>query len=290
MKKLLAIILAVVMVLSLAACGGGGAEPTKKPVTYPKFLGKLDSHASCENYEMYLWNEHTQRKVYGLEWIPIGFNKESGEKLPAIIFVHGNRGGALDFKPSIIELAESGIASFSMECCGANTTPKSDPGEATTSSRASDLDTMFKYVQTLDWIDQDRIYIWGQSHGGMTVMLYAPTQKDTIAGMIVESMSVMSDNNDPYTEGEGAVPAFIPTGKGLLDWYKEYNGDVIISCSVNDAGPHSGGEFTEALYASREKGTAKFYSCPEGGHGINSFSDEGQKITYDAVRALILGE
>ena len=30
MKKVLAIILAVIMVLSLAACGGGNAEPTKK--------------------------------------------------------------------------------------------------------------------------------------------------------------------------------------------------------------------------------------------------------------------
>ena len=50
MKKLLAIILAVIMVLSLAACGGGGAEPTKKPVTYPKHMGKLAEHPTCVLY------------------------------------------------------------------------------------------------------------------------------------------------------------------------------------------------------------------------------------------------
>ena len=80
MKKLLAIILAVVMVLSLAACGGGSAEPTKKPVTYPKHMGKLDEFPGGVSYEFYDWNEVAEGKVYGIEYVPAGFNKESGEK------------------------------------------------------------------------------------------------------------------------------------------------------------------------------------------------------------------
>ncbi|MBR2397937.1 MAG: hypothetical protein IKA97_04135, partial [Clostridia bacterium] len=70
MKKLLAIILAVVMVLSLAACGGGGAEPTKKPETYPKLMGKLHQGPGWVINELYVWNTHKERKVYTYEILP----------------------------------------------------------------------------------------------------------------------------------------------------------------------------------------------------------------------------
>ena len=87
MKKLLAIILSVVMVLSLCACGGGGATPTKKPETYPKLMGEFQRGPSQTDptwiiNELYVWNTHKERKVYTYEIIPGDFDKESGEKFP----------------------------------------------------------------------------------------------------------------------------------------------------------------------------------------------------------------
>jgi len=310
MKKLLAIILAVVMVLSLAACGGGGAEPTKKPETYPKLLGKLHEGTGWVINELYLWNTHMERKVYTYEILPDTFDVNGGKKLPVIIYAHGGKGNADSLVSEPKLLAADGIAGFTFEACGASAVaPKSGEGSASSSSRASDMYAVLQYVKTLPWVDTSKIFIYGQSAGGQAVMYLAPKLNGQIAGMIIESSGFIASEelqalypNDRTPMGtnpdekvsvqEGDVAEFMPTAdQTVKDYILSYTGDVIICCSVDgENDDHRRGQQTEIYYNERTTGKATFYSCPGGAHGFNSFSEEGQQITIEAMRKFVLGE
>jgi len=295
MKKLLAIILAVIMVLSLVACGGGGAEPTKKPTTYPKLMGKLAEYPTCVANELYVWNERAEGKVYAIEYIPNGFDTEGGEKLPMVIFVHGNKGDANSLASEPKELAKSGIAGITFECRGANegSAVRSDKGSASTTSRATDLDAVFEYVKTLSWVDQDQIYIYGQSHGGNVVMMAAPYYQDKIAGMIIES-SGMSDgkgfSSKAFGMRDNEFPDFAPAeGQDWKDYIKSYKGNIIMLHAEGDTTISLDvAKDTEVLYNEREEGTCVLFATPGGEHAFNSFSDEGKEICYQAMLDFIL--
>jgi len=282
------------MVLSLAACGGGSAEPTKKPETYPKLMGKLHQGPGWVINELYVWNTHKERKVYTYEILPDTFDVNSGKKLPVIIYAHGGKGNAdsLISEPKV--LVADGIAGFTFEACGGSAVaPKSSEGVATSSSRASNMEAVLQYVKTLDWVDKDKIFIYGQSAGGSCVLHFAPKHNDDVAGMISESAGIgVGTTNDPKELGENDVQEFFPApGQGVLDYYKSYMGDVIICNSEGDGNAVQSGENAVAIFNERGEGagTAKFYFCPEGAHTFNSYSEEGQKITLDAIRELVLG-
>ena len=291
MKKLLAIILAVVMVLSLAACGGGGAEPTKKPETYPKLMGKLHQGPGWVINELYVWNTHKERKVYTYEILPDTFDVNSGEKLPVIIYAHGGKGNAdsLISEPKV--LVADGIAGFTFECCGGSAVaPKSSEGVATSSSRAADMYAVLQYVKTLPWVDTSKIFIYGQSAGSACVMMLAPALNGEIAGVMIESGGIGNSDDMSYELTEDDVPEFNPkAGQGWREYVKGWKGDVIICNSEGDVGAHANGLYSKSVYDERETGTCIFYSCPEGAHTFNSYSEEGQKITLEAMRKMVLG-
>ncbi|MBR2070804.1 MAG: acetylxylan esterase [Clostridia bacterium] len=293
MKKVLAIVLAIIMVLSLAACGGGGNEGGgNKTPTYPKLMGKLHQGPGWVINELYLWNERMETKVYTYEILPDTFDVKSGEKLPVIIFTHGNRGNAdsLISEPKI--LVADGIAGFTFECCGGSAVaPKSDVVEVSTSSRVTDLETVIDYVKTLDWVDKDRIYIYGQSQGGKVVMLCAPHHNDDIAGVMIESSGIGDGPMEDYNVVPGTWTEFLPAeGQDWRDYVKGWKGDVIIFNSELDGNLVEVGEYTKSVYDQRDSGTCEFYFCPQGAHTFNAFSEEGQQIALNAMRKMVLGE
>jgi len=279
MKKLLAIILAVVMVLSLAACGGGGAEPTKKPVTYPKHMGKLDDFPGGVSYEFYDWNEVAEGKVYGIEYVPAGFNKESGEKLPMVICIHGAGGNEQMLAGVARQCASDGIAAITFGCRGAAKNTKSDDGSASMTSRASDLGTMLDYAKTLPWVDQNKIYFYGESMGGMTIMLSAEYFKDDIAGVLIGASGFsgtgMVDNEFPQYG--------IQEGQTWQERLLAYEGDYIMFHATGDKTFSTEASYsTYELYKSRNNGAiCEFYEWEGGSH--EALPDDGK-----ADRALII--
>lgn len=290
MKKFIAIALLLCVSLSLfAACAAKEPAAPSKP-KYPRLLGEAKSTDTYVENELYLWNEETQRKFNCREVVPK--NLADGEKVPMIVYVHGGTGNALSLVNEPETLAADKIAGFTIECCGGNKNALSDGKDIFPSnytSRVSDLEAAIAYVKTLPYVDTDKLYIYGQSYGGLVAMAAAPMHNDDTAGMILESTGMNEDGSIINTNPLGVVEKYsIPA-----DWQSfinQYNKDIIICCAVGDEGGHANGLFTSTVYAQRETGSVTFYSCPEGAHAFNSFSEEGKQITYDAIREMVLGK
>ncbi len=303
MKKIRILSFALVLVLLLGLLAGcadskPAPKPTEDPASkYPKLEGQVVKNDKYTENALYLWNDITDRKVYCYEVIPASYVE--GQKLPIIIYVHGNNGtvNALSSEPH--RLAQYGIAGFTFECCGGNkVSPKSDGKELSPShysSRATDLETVLAYVKTLPYVDPDRIFLYGQSYGGIVVMSTAPRHNDDVAGIILESTGVKlggdgAESGGMFTaSGNGEVEEY----KVPADWQtylKGWKGDVLLCNSEGDALVQNGsGEGTVQLYQDRGVDAAvKYVLCPGGDHAFNSFSEEGQAMTLEAMREMVV--
>ena len=293
-RKILAVVLAVLcMVLTLAACGSEVKEPTDPSAKYPKLLGEVKSRDTYTENELYIWNSITERKVYCREVIPSVYN--GSNKLPIIVYVHGFSSGSLAILPLPEKLASEGIAGFSFECCGGTVSnPLSDakglfPSDY--SSRATDLESVLDYVKTLDYVDTDRIYIYGISYGGAVSMSSAPRHNNDIAGLILESTGISEDGGMFFGSAtNGKIDKYcVPD-----DWksyLKSYNGNVLmIHTELDKDVDLSIAEYTATLYKQRDSGSVKFCLCPEGEHTFNSFSEEGKKLALASIKEFVLGE
>lgn len=295
MKKTIRILsLVLVCVLALGLFAGCTSQPeATKPAkggNYPKLLGQVKKNDVYTDNELYLWNDVTERKIYCREVIPATYKE--GDKLPVIIFVHGFNGSADALVNEPRDLAADGIAGFTFECCGGNkVNHKSDgfdiyPSHYT--SRAADLETVLAYVKTLPYVDTERIFLYGQSYGGAVCMSTAPRHNSEIAGLILESTGVSEGGGMLQSSGNGEVEDY----KVPEDWenyLKSYTGNVLLCNSEGDTTVKTEtGDFTQAMYASRPgSATIRYVLCPEGEHAFNSFSAEGKKMTYDAIREMV---
>lgn len=290
-RVIMTTVAAVCLFFTFAGCGQQKPESVKKPVSYPKVVRVVADKETYIETEVNIWNQETERKINCLTVEPKGLS--AGEKVPTIVYVHGGTGSAQSLIVEPEKLAADKIAGITFECCGANkTAPKSDGKEIFNShytSRISDLEAVFEYVKTLPYVDADQIYFYGQSMGGLVVMMAAPNHNDDIKGIILESTGLSERGGMVAATGNGVVEKYLPVATPE-EHIKGYLGDVIISCSQGDStGAHANGEYTTTIYEERTQGSVTFYSCPEGEHAFNSFSAEGKQITYQAIRDLILG-
>lgn len=168
------------------ADGGGG-------------LPQQESHAvpEAENFEKetyYVLNEETGRNIYTVQIKPTGL--EENDKVPVMIYIHGGNGNANSLLPIAKRMAEIQCAGVLFECCGGNngktSEPKSDGGDlypSHYSSRISDLEAVLSQVKTLDFVDTDRVYVLGESYGGIVTCLAAPQHNEDFAGIILVSVN-----------------------------------------------------------------------------------------------------
>ena len=291
MKKarIAALSLAVLATVSLlAACGrpreAVAADPDKNAVTdqvaqsskwfsTPKELDSGDGYTSSEHY---LLNEETNRHIYSVETTPTGL--EEGEKVPVVIYVHGQSGYATNFSAIYTRLVKDKIAAFSFECCGGNKSGAKSEGSklfpANYTSRITDLETVLAKVKTLSYVDTERIYLFGESYGGIVVSLDVINHNE-IPGIILLSTGIQ-DKMMAHEEGD---PTYIEAYdyEAPLEAIKAYEGDVICFNGQQDFA-HDAGENQIAVYNERDKGTAVFYSLENSDHSFSALSDEGKEF------------
>ena len=282
--------IALVICLLLAGCSGNQTptqpvKPSSRWFTEPKVL---ETTSTFEAYEYYLLNEVTDRHIYSVETKPAGL--EPGEKVPVVIYVHGQSGFATNFKTIYKKLATDKIAAFSFECCGGNRSEaKSEGGKlfpANYTSRMTDLETVIAKVKTLDYVDTDRIYLFGESYGGVVCSLTA-IKHNEIPGIILVSTGI-SDGMMSHEEGDPTYLAEYDY-ENPLEAIKGYTGDVICFNGQQDFA-HDNGKNQIDVYNERETGTAVFYSLENSDHSYSALSDEAKVFVVDTMRAFILGE
>lgn len=290
MRRMTALVVLLCIALCcFAACAQQttAAAPASKAsdtLQYPKQMGQAKSTDTYTENKVTLWNEEAQRKFKCLEVIPKGLT--DGEKVPMIVFVHGGNGDEESLVDEPEALAADKIAGITFEC-GSCVVSGKNVSPADYTYRVSDLETVLAYVKSLPYVDADRLYLYGQSYGGLVIMAAAPRHNDDTAGMILESTGM---NEDGGVIGNGNRPALkqyqIPEDwKGYILGYSH---DVIICCSEGDAAAYANGQYTAELFSGRSEAATTFYSCPEGAHSFAMFSAEGKAITLDAMRDLVL--
>lgn len=191
-------------------------------------------------------------------------------------------------------LAAQGIAGITFECCGANRfSPESDGEEIYNShytSRISDLEAVISHAKTLDWVDKDNIYIYGQSMGGLVCMFDAPRHNEDIAGMFLESTGLTEDGSMVTSTGNGVVEKYLPPEgtEAVENYINTFTKDILIFCSQGDStGAHDNGKYTSTIYQKRTEGKVKFFSFENGEHAFNTFTQEAKQTVFAEMAALV---
>lgn len=131
-----------------------------------------------------LFFEFESKKVGGFCYRP-----EGEGRFPAVIIVHGFGGGTHESKNKFMceRLAEAGFAAFMFDCYDKPNGLSEIPIEnMTVSLQLKILHKIVDFVSAQSFVDKNRIGLTGHSLGGMTVMLYTPTDA-RIKTLVVQS-------------------------------------------------------------------------------------------------------
>lgn len=135
--------------------------------------------------------------IYGEAYIP----DVSQEKIPIVIMSHGFNSNYASQVEYAAKLAEIGIASYIFDFCGGSTVSRSDGTMLDMSLRTevTDLNAVIDFIQTLDFVDTENIFLMGRSMGGAVSALAAAQRQNDIKGLIlIYPAFVIPDNSKQY--------------------------------------------------------------------------------------------
>ncbi|MDY5575874.1 MAG: alpha/beta fold hydrolase [Lachnospiraceae bacterium] len=106
---------------------------------------------------------------------------------PAIILSHGYNGCNSDFIKECKYYAENGYVAYAYDFCGGSTKSKSSgqSTDMTIFTEKADLITVFNYIKTLDIVNEEEIFLFGGSQGGLVTALACEELKSEVKAMIL---------------------------------------------------------------------------------------------------------
>lgn len=128
--------------------------------------------------------ENNGKMIYGIACIPEGKNEE----LPVVIFSHGYNSSHKALLPFAEYLADKGIISYCYDFCGGSKDSKSQGNstEMTIFTEQSDLNEVINMVSSWNYVDKDKIFLFGGSQGGLVSAITAVERnKDIFAVMLL---------------------------------------------------------------------------------------------------------
>ena len=140
----------------------------------------------CEIMERIFFENRNHLQIYAKEFIKKEALKQD-IKLPAVIISHGFGGNCTEQEYYCKSLAEQGYAAYCFDFCGGNINGKSGGGtlEMTIQSECEDLIQILHNIQSLSYIDTNRISLMGFSQGGFISALTAAQMGDSIENLIL---------------------------------------------------------------------------------------------------------
>ncbi len=105
--------------------------------------------------------------------------------LPAVICAHSFGANYLSCVPYAWALAKEGFATYCFDFCGGGYASKSEgnPLEMTIDTEAADIASAFKQLVSLDYIDDERMFVLGEGQGGIAATLFADENPFSICGL-----------------------------------------------------------------------------------------------------------
>ena len=208
----------------LAALAGASYLGYRHYINTPGVLGNEKYEFDTEVHEI----RYDGKKIYGEFLLP----KKDG-KLPLVIVSHGFGSNYRAMKEMVgNSLAMSGVAVYCFDFCGGNPKPMSslEMTDMSVMTEKEDLLHVIDDVTGQDFIDPERVWILGESQGGIVSALAGPEREDLIRGMILyyPALCIPDDAHKRFSTRE-EIPDLMKTmGKDLSRKYYEdiYDLDV----------------------------------------------------------------
>lgn len=118
-----------------------------------------------------------ENTIYGKIYAPV-----SDGKFPVIILSHGYNGSNNDFTSDCKYYAKNGFIAYTFDFCGGSVNSKSTgtTTDMTILSEKSDVLAIFHYISAMDIVDENNVFLFGGSQGGLVTALSAAELKDKV--------------------------------------------------------------------------------------------------------------
>lgn len=198
MRRLWTLLLSLLLSAGLAGCGGETQMPpvptkvsssqqveTAAPTpTDGTQDAAVDWNSLSDSYTTQeLPAEVDGHAIYGEIYIPEG----AGEPMPAVIFSHGYGGTHSIGAPYAQALAQKGFVVYCYDFRGGSNSSRSDgsPLEMSVFTEKADLEAVLSMIQSLDYVDRERIFLMGTSQGGMVSAMTGAAHPEEVRGMML---------------------------------------------------------------------------------------------------------
>lgn len=195
MYKVWTLLVSVVLSVSLAGCNGETqtpASPTEVPGSQQVEPAPTDgTQDTAIDWDSLSYSYTTQElpaqvdghAIYGKIYIPDG----AREPMPAVIFSHGYGGTHAIGAPYAQALAEKGFVVYCYDFRGGSNASRSDgsPLEMSVFTEKADLEAVLSMLQSLDYVDGERIFLMGTSQGGMVSAMAGAAHPEEVRGMML---------------------------------------------------------------------------------------------------------
>ncbi len=154
------------------------------------------------------------KKIYGEIYRPVGDGQ-----FPGIIIAHGLNCSCDSYRDVARFYAQNGVVAYIFEFIGGSTYSKSG-GSMTDMSvltEAADFNVVFNAIRSLSYVDDNRMFIMGESLGGYVATYIAGTRPKDVKGLI----ALYPAYNLPGQELKSML-RFIPSGMELFGFVLGY--------------------------------------------------------------------
>lgn len=292
MKKLIALLM--ILALGLLSCAfAEAADPTIEE----GYTETGDGWTSVVT-----WMKNGELNIFGKLYYPADFDES--RTYPAIIMCHGTDASHATYEKGQwpMKMAQQGYISYVFDFCGGSLNSLSDLDVMQLSGETmqADISAILEQVQALPYVNNDKIFIMGQSRGGIMAAMAAGRHPDDFAGMIllypgmgmIDRMIANYPDLDAI-EGDTIEDNGHTFGKCFLtdvyDWdvagtCSQYKGNVLLIHGIADKTV----EYEQSVkalteYYAESESQLVLVSGKQSVHAFDVFWQPGQTIAWNAV-------
>lgn len=179
-KKILLATLVILTSCALTLCGCHFGGTTRQ-----RFDEEHSAEDSGQKYNTYPLSiaKDEQHTINGYLYLP---NTDSST-YPLIIICHGINSGMGSTSSYADFYANNGIAAFVFDFIGGSKESASggSMSEMSVLTEIDDLSAVYDYLQNMDIFDKNKIFLHGDSQGGLVSALYAANAPQKVAGLVL---------------------------------------------------------------------------------------------------------
>ena len=291
MKRIIALLLA-----SLLLMGCAFAEEAD-PTTEQGYVVAGEGWTSTVT-----WLKNGELNIFGKLYFPGDFDES--KTYPTIIMCHGTDATHAIYEKGQwpMKLAEQGYISYVFDFCGGSQNSLSDLDvlELSGETMQADISAILDQIKALPYVNTDKIFLMGQSRGGIMAAMAAGRRPDEYAGLILldPGMGVIDRLIASYpdlsaVEGDTIEDNGHVFGKCFLtdvyDWdvagtCSQYKGNVLLIHGIADKTV----EYQQSVkalteYYAESESQLVLVSGKQSVHAFDVFWKPGQNIAWNAV-------